>query len=381
MLKKSIGVLLAIFACMFQLSAQKSTELPPENNSRIKNRWVACQPAIRVYSEGEIVTSGQPLYLTMDSLYVDYSHGLPLGEEDRPVVQVVALDDIDYLLCQGGGSKLFRESRPKHYVPKRNGLANMEEMMKLRERMVFEQDYAVYNTLEEAFPHSKTLTKAFPDKFLRISFGVGASPDRIIKSLNEDFEDSDLNNDDYFLTQILSVDLLDLSVRLFDRYLIGVQFFARPYSNYFYGYGYGPNSGYNYSFNIRFTEHRLYAEYAFFHVDRYFTRRFEVLAGVGALLGQSDWSLYYNLNHEFDYQEIIYGKEENIFGGQVRLSANYYLFPGLSVWAGAEVNIYPDLPIEAMSFPSENPGQPYLFPATSINYSSFRFKLGLSFYL
>jgi hypothetical protein len=49
-------------------------------------------------------------------------------------------------------------------------------------------------------------------------------------------------------------------------------------------------------------EHRLYAEYAILNTDRFYSRKFEVIAGAGLLLGNPEWSFGYSYSDNFmDY--------------------------------------------------------------------------------
>jgi len=142
----------------------------------------------------------------------------------------------------------------------------------------------------------------------------------------------------------------------------------------------------NYDCLIDFTEHRIYTEYAFIHVDRYFTKKYELLAGAGYLMGRPEWSCSYYFNDYTDPDNWIYDnayhfQEDNLHGVQLRSAFHYYLFPGFSLWTGLEANLFKPWTIETVEFPTSDPGINISFEEHTLNFSSVRFKFGVSIYL
>jgi hypothetical protein len=240
--------------------------------------------------------------------------------------------------------------------------------------------------LKDAFPHSRVLRQAFPDKYLRISAGLGFGGDRATGDAEEALASSQLPNPVGVYANRVFVDFLDLSWRLHDRVIVGGELFSRRLNSTIFGDNYGVEQRTSYNYNFSFMEQRIYAEYAFFHVDRYFTRRSEVLAGAGVLVGQPYLSVnYYYSNYSVPedprYSDMYYTQEDHLVGAQIRGSFHYYFFPGLSLWTGMEVNLYKPWIVPAVEFPASDPDVPVLLQQHTLSFSGIRFKFGISIYL
>lgn len=136
----------------------------------------------------------------------------------------------------------------------------------------------------------------------------------------------------------------------------GGQYRVNNSSASIYAYSHEQNSDSSYDCYIKFTEHRIYSEYAFIRVDRYFTKKYELLAGAGYLMGRPEWSCSYYFNDYTDPENWIFdnsrhSQEDNLHGVQLRSAFHYYLFPGFSLWAGVEANLFKPWTIERVDFP------------------------------
>ena len=240
--------------------------------------------------------------------------------------------------------------------------------------------------LEDAFHHSKVLRQAFPDKHLRISVVLGLGGDRATGDAQEALASSQLPNPTGQSAYGGLVDFLDLSWRFHDRVIVGGEFFSRRLNSNIYGDNYDVEQSMNYNYDISFMEQRIYAEYAFFHVDRYFTRRSEVLAGAGLLMGMPNVSMNYYYSDYSDLDNVIYEdknytQEDNLFGFQLRGSFHYYFFPGLSLWTGLEANLYKPWIVESTEFPTSDPAAPVHLQEHTLSFTGIRLKFGVSIYL
>ncbi len=119
-------------------------------------------------------------------------------------------------------------------------------------------------------------------------------------------------------------------------------------------------------------------------VDRFFTRRHEILAGAGFIASFPRIGFYSYRELQGDpyfSEDAEMGETNKPLGMQLRAFYHYYPFRNVSVSAGLEVNFYQDLKVPAVFFPSDEAVDlPPLLEAHELNYSSLRFKLGLHLY-
>ena len=167
---------------------------------------------------------------------------------------------------------------------------------------------------------------------------------------------------------------------------MGGQLAARNFSYYLYGDSYGADVNFYYNSQIYFSENRLYAEYVFFPIDRFFTHRYEAIVGAGLLMGKTDWSMYYSYNGYTEAEIWMFDEKrvqlnDNLYGFQLRSAFHFYLFPGSSLWAGVEANFYKPWAIQALEFPTFDPDAPILLQEHTLGFSGVRIKFGVSIYL
>ncbi len=132
-------------------------------------------------------------------------------------------------------------------------------------------------------------------------------------------------------------------------------------------------------------EHRLYAEYAILNTDRFYSRKFEVIAGAGLLLGNPEWSFgysYYNVQNPDNESDgnLYYSYSDNLLGLQLKAACHYYLFPGLSIWTVIDLNLNQPFVVPEKEFPTSGEREPFILPEHELGFSSIRFMLGLSIY-
>jgi hypothetical protein len=357
-----------------------------ESRAGINKRWIRSQPAIIVMMNSGDHLSGQPIRISRDTLYIYPSQDFPVGPKWAGAIRTVPLNLVDYVLLQKGGNALTHAHRAvRLQIPQTNRVYS-PAFQSIRKACVYSDSLVLPRTMDEAFLHSKVLRQTFPDKHVRLSLGLGFEWDRVTGQAEKLLEQIPIPFTVEAYSNNVTVDLLDVSWRLMDRIIAGGQLAARTFQSSLYGYADLQNFYANYDIQVYYTEYRIYAEYAFFHVDRYFTRKYELVAGGGFLMGKPQWDIYYNYTFYTDPDNVIsdearFNQKGDLFGFQLRCAFHYYLFPGLSLWSGLEANLYPPWTIEATDLPTFIPEVPLHLQETRLNFSGIRFKLGVSIYL
>lgn len=375
-------------AISFQLTGQvdRTTGFDREDSVSMGSRWIKAQPAIVVQLDSGIQLYGQPIHTTTDTLYLYPATGFPVGIECFKDILPIPYSHMDRVLLQRGGNSVSRAKRSVRLQVPDSDLPLSSTFQSVRKAAVYSDSPVQPEELGDAFPHSKVLRQAFPDKHFRISIGFGIDGNRATKDAEEAIEQSPLPYPTSSYGNRVTLDFLDLSWRFQDRVIVGGQLSARGFSYTIYGDNYGETEAANFSYDLFFMEHRVYAEYAFFHVNRYFTRRFELLTGAGFLMGRPDVTVYYSYNDFSDldnpiYESISSPQEGSLNGFQLRGTFHYYFFPGFSIWTGLEANLYKPWVYEALELPTSDPDAPVLLQEHTLNFSGIRVKFGVSIYL
>jgi hypothetical protein len=372
----------------FMLYGQEPGEssFSEEKWTSIKHKWIRSQPAIIVYTDSSGLYSGLPIHAARDTLYLFPDTDFPIGVDWNSEILAIPFMDINHVLLQRGGNSLTRANRSDSIVVPQSDKFYTPQFQAIRNASVYPDSMVNPISLEEAFPYSKVMREVFPRKHLRISFGpgfgaLGAAEDAQMALLNSSLPEP------FFYEDRVSLDLLDVSWRFWEHYIVGGQLSARIFSKSLGGYYYEQEAlDINYDYQIKFSENRLYVEYVFFPVNRFFTHRFELMAGAGFLVGKPEWSMYYNYNDNTDpdiwiSDEVRYELKNNIFGFQLRTAFHFYLFPGASLWAGMEANLYKPWIIETHELPTPDTNAPIVLEKHSLDFSGFRIKFGFSIYL
>lgn len=382
-------LLLSAFSMNLAAQDPKASEGNSARQEQINNRWIESQPVIMVFSNDDYYIAGQPFHASIDTLYLYPSLGLPVGESLFQDLEKVAINEIDSVRLQKGGNLMTRSRSSRIYqIPKNNSkLYYTAPFQAVKTSAVYQDELVFPESIEDAFPHSKVMRQAFPKKHLRISFGVGFGGDRAIIDAQEGIESSQLSLPWGAYGQNVTVDILDISWRFMDRFIVGGRLLGRNYSGHVWGDFYdGQFTDYHYSYDMKFVEKGFYGEYAFLYPNRFFARRIDLLAGAGLLMGKPEWSIYYYFFDATDqdnvvHDEVRHEQTDNIFGFQLRTAFHYYIFPGFSLWTGLEANLYAPWTIEAVDLPRTNPDVPLHLPEHSLDFSVVRFKLGIAIYL
>lgn len=355
-------------------------------SDKISTRWIRSQPAILVTSYDGHQLLGQPIHAGIDTLYLFASTDLPVGPDWFDALEPIALKDIDRLSVQRGGNRVTRARKSVSYQMPPGRKYYTKAYQEVHKSAVYRDSLVIPPDLQEAFPHSQVLRQAFPQKHLRISVNVGMGGNGVQEDARKALEGSSpLSPMDGYETK-RAVQLIDFSWRFLNRIVIGGQMAAQITSNYVYG-EYSEEFYYSaYNYDVNFVEHRLYGEYAFFPVDRYFTRRWELMAGAGFLFGKPGWALNYSQSEYSDpdnpvYESGIHEQSGSLYGFQLRSAFHFYIFPGFSLWSGLEANMYPPWSIHQVEVPSNNPSVPFVLQEHTLGFSSVRFKIGASIYL
>ena len=388
MTKQIFLIAISLFiASGFVLNGQEPGEssFTPEKWIGIQQRWMRSQPVIMVRTDSGAQYSGQPVHADIDTLYLFPATDFPVGSDWYSKVQRVPFSDIDHVLLQRGGNRFTRARRSVSLVVPRTDKLYTSPFQAIRVASVYSDSLVQPSVLKEAFAHSKVLRQVFPKKHLRISFGLGVGGNNAIFDAEKALRDLPLSNP-YSYQDRVSPGFLDVSWRFGGRYIVGGQLAARNLSYFLSGNSNVPDNYSNYNNNISFSERRLYAEYVFFPIDRFFTHRYELVTGAGFLMGKADWFMRYYFDDYVDPDNWITGEEtheqkDNLFGLQLRSAFHFYLFPGFSLWTGVEANLYKPWTIEALEFPSSDPNAPILLQEHTLDFSGIRIKFGVSIYL
>jgi len=389
MIKHSIAIVIfLVITFNLELSGQRFVDpgFEEEEWASIRSRWIWAQPYIIVISGSGSQFSGQPLHASIDTLYILPAFDIPAGKEWTDHIEAVPFSVIDHILLQKGGNRVTRSHRATRLVLSAGDKYFIPEFQALRNASVYNDSLVRPQKLEEAFIHSRALRQAFPDKHLKVSTGIGFGKSRVQADAEQALEQSQLPHpygsygDGRILYQV------DVSWRFWDRVIIGGDLFTNHFYFNILGDSYVNNESVYYNYNINFYNYGVYAEYAFFHVNRYFTGKFELLAGAGFLMGKPDWSIHYNYDrveepdtYFSDY--IDYAKEGNINGLQFRSAFHYYFFPGASIWTGAEVNLYRPWIVESVELSDTDPNVPLVLQEHTLSFSLVKLKFGVSIYL
>ncbi len=387
---KSTLITLFLLGFSLVLIAQEAIQFTPKDLQHISKRWSKYHPMAEVLLHNGDTLKGQPIHFNMEEFYIFPADSLPLGIEDQ--LKVIPSVDIERIWLTRGGTSTaaqtggaligvgagiglgFLIGGPVGAVIGGNLLgvglglsgkaihkaASNEEiyldssspdyendLMKLRNWSVFEDSLFYTGDLEKLPDHSAVVRRAFPQKHLRITLGLNGGLNGLEKDLQNAIQSSGLPPWEFYNPRNLGFEYLDFSWRFNHQWILGGGIMTNS-SNMAYTSGNANNIYYNYTVNQ--SDFRIYLEYAFSPVNRYFTDRTEFLVGGGAIIGRPEILLNYNFyNPDTDYSDYYYSTETNtIFGFQVRAEYYFYLFRNFSLSGGAELNLYQNLKMPAL---------------------------------
>jgi len=385
MILKSITlILLALALFMGEIRAQQS-DYSPKLWTVIENRWRESQPVIVVYSGSDEVFAGQQIHASSDSLFIYPGDGLPVGTQWVNDLDVVYVNEIDSVLFQEGGNKLTRNKRSKMLVFPSGNARYSAPHVRIREASVYEDSLYVPSDLDMAIKRSKVMKQAFRQKRFRYSLGVSFGRDVISENLDNMLDESSLPQSYDSYGAYTNGEFLDLSFRVLDRLILGGSLVTRNSYTNVYGHSNDQVSDFHYNLNVDYREHKVYAEYAIVKTDRFFSRRFEILAGSGLLIGLPEWRLGINYYNYEDPENVIFGDwyqnfDDLLWGMQLKAAFHYYFIPGFSIWTAIDLNLLQPFVVPELELSIPELEGSITLPEHELDFSSVRFKLGLSIY-
>lgn len=374
----------SLFSCVW-IQGQ-STEFTAEEWARIKLRWQESQPVVKAFTRSGEVVAGQQIHASGDSIYIYPGLGLPVGPHWQKGLVAVDVNEIERVLFQPGGNKLGRKRKAISMVFPPANAAYSEPHVELRNQSVYVDSLYHPPDLETAFGYSDVFNRAYRKKRLRLSFGASFGSDVLKQDILDVLGESDLPMTWDTWGHQANLELLDMAVRVTDRLILGGSLLSRLFYSSASGYYYDELREINYHYNVESREHRVYAEYAILNTDRYFLRKFEVIAGAGMLFSKPDWRFtyrYYNLEDPDNIygDELYYYHSDRVLGVQLKGALHYYFFPGLSVWSALDLNLNQPFVVPQQELPLPGMEESFLLPEHELGFSGVRFKLGLSIYL
>lgn len=383
-LKTTTLFLLTLCVLMAEVRAQQSG-YSPELWTVIESRWRESQPVVVAYTRSGEVIAGQQIHASSDSLFIYPDDGLPVGTQWAENLEAVSVNEIDSVLFQEGGNRLIRDKKADAMVFPSPDARYSEAHVLLRNGSVYKDSLFDPPDLEVAISQSKVMRKAFRQKRIRYSLGVSFGRDVVSEDLANMLDGTSLSQSYESYGAYTNGEFLDFSFRVLDRLILGGSLVTRNSYTNVYGYSNDQVSDMNYNLNVDYREHKVYAEYALVKTDRFFSRRFEVLAGAGLLIGLPEWRMslsYYNYE---DPENIIWGDwyrnyDDLLLGMQLKAAFHYYFIPGFSIWTALDLNLIQPfvVPEQELSIPEFE--ESITLPEHKLDFSSVRFKLGLSIY-
>jgi len=275
------------------------------------------------------------------------------------------------------GSKI--QKKTNHTIINIDSSFTKSELKSIQKYTVYREDTIFYKNLSQMREHSKVLRSVFPKKHFRLYSGISSGGFLSIKNdIMPVFDTPDLPKMEEYRSSIINFEILNLSWRFKNRYVAGWSFFQ--YAD-IYLYNSGNSSSSNstsYHYSVQAYGTSWYADYVINPIDEYFTKRTEITAGVGLVHLNPHVSYYY---HYYDNLKEYYTQgshDFNIYGLQLRASAAYYLFPGLSLSAGLQGNIYQKATINSEYLQTgSDPNSIIKFPEHSLSFNSLRATVGI----
>ncbi len=429
MRKHFLFTLVALTISAFFLNAQDSVSFSPEQQEKILKRWIWYQPSVTVALKGGDTLVGQPIHFNMEEFLVYSSDSLPLGMEGH--LSVIPVDEIERvwitrggritisqtagivlgiaggaglglaiggpvgaliggnLLGVGGGfagKAIYRSASNEEVCLNPGSLDYEKDLQKLRTWSVFEDSLIHTDDLEKLPEYSEAVRRAFPKKHLRITMGINC---RLIssmeKSVKEVIKSSGLPDGYKSYGSPFGLEYLDFSWRLRPHWIVGGGFMRElgGLENYSYYSSYSETTVNTYSsYWVDLTDFRFYTEYVLNPVNRFFTTNSEFLFGAGLIISlpttSYDYSEYDPLSA--DHWSVYLYEKHTIPGIQLRAAYHIYLSRNFSLSGGLEANLYQSLKLPGLEPPADYDGEYYGFRDHSLNYSSFRLKLGAHLY-
>ncbi|MCF8378789.1 MAG: hypothetical protein K9H49_04375 [Bacteroidales bacterium] len=263
------------------------------------------------------------------------------------------------------GPKVLKLFQPYHtdLVPDTPQYEKATE--KMRKFAVYPDSLFFPEDLYQALEVSPQITKGL-NRPLRISLTMATVPNAIRKDLTNKI--SSLPEPESGI-EAFTLESFDVSWRFSEHYIVGAQIPMDYYSldNY--------NNSTNepeYNYSITALEGGAYFDYVINPANKLYAKPYEFTVGAGARIGVRNVELFYGSQYYSD-APIIYGL-------QLKSAAYYYPYPGLSLFAGMEANLYNKIRLPAYVLTSNDPLVNFEIPESSIQFSALRIKAGVSIY-
>ena len=242
-----------------------------------------------------------------------------------------------------------------------------EEIIEKISRFAVYSDSLYYpEDLYQALEVSRPMIKAF-NKPLRFSLTIATVPNAIRKDLTNKL--TSLPESEFGL-EAFALESIDVSWRFSDRYIVGAQIPMDYYSLLSYN---NSTTEPNYDYSITALEGGVYFDYVINPANKFYAKPYEFTVGAGLRIGVRAV--------DFDYEyEPWFHDTPNIYGLQLRSAAHFYPFPGFSIFAGMEANLYNKIILPGYVLATNNPMVNIEVPENSMQFSALRIKVGASIY-
>jgi len=410
------------------LTAQDFSALENHMN---KQRWDWHQPRVEVYMKGGDTLRGQPVHFTGTELSILPSRILPVRIGNQLVR--ISLEDVEGIYINRGGRITLAQTSgiligigagtavgmtlggPIVALLAGNalgvglglagtGLHNSmtrdllflipehpeypQELEKLRRWSVFPDSLVLARDLRSLPEHSTAIRRAFPQKHFRVSVRANAGFSMLKNTFSQVIHSGALPSPESESYTCIGTSMLDLSWRFRNRIILGGEWMLSrndmAYAGYYYYDPSDPGNQRNYTYWVGIQELRFYADWVFMPMDRFFTRHHEIVAGAGfiASFPRTSFYSYREISSDPHISESAeLGETNKPLGFQLRAAFHYYPFRNVSVSAGLEMSLYQDMKVPDVYYPSDAAaGLPPFLEAHDLNYSSFRFRLGVHMY-
>jgi uncharacterized protein YcfJ len=310
--------------------------------------------------------------------------GITLGQNNpflTPVATGMLSAMVGAVVGAGAGYGIQKALRKKTFTMRRTSPEYEGHLQKIKKSAVFRDSLFFSSDIYRLREHSRVLRHAFPKKQFRISAGVNIGSNPLQKEMEEMFSTTSL----YPLTGSygcpVEVEYLDLSWRFRDRYVAGGQLFYNVdmYTSLNYQ---SLDYSMAYYYDIQISGGMAYLDYVYYPVNRFFTKHWEVTAGAGILVGKTSavFSYYHYSDSTGESSHFQNDVSKVIPGVQLHGTFYYYFFPGLSIYAGMQGNLYRKVRVGSFKVPGEPPYDPVVIPDHRLNFNSIRFRIGASIY-
>ncbi len=275
------------------------------------------------------------------------------------------------------GSKI--QKKTNHTIINIDPSFTKNEIKSVQKYAIYREDTIFYNSLSQMREHSDVLKRVFPKKHFRFYTGISSGGFLSTKKdIMPVFEAPYLPKTEEYRNSIINFEILNLSWRFKNRYVAGWSFFQYADIYLYSSSSSNSNTSSYYNYGVQAYGTSWYADYVINPIDEYFTKRTEITAGVGLVHLRPNISYYYHYDDNSKEYYTQGSHDFSIYGLQLRASAAYYLFPGLSLSAGLQGNICQEATINSVNLQTgSKPNSIIKFPEHSLSFNSLRATVGI----